>query len=715
MSNPKKRFKKMKKFILSLGLIAMAFNLTNCVKNEEITPSVETKGDFEIYASVSRTANDGLNTVWSTGDDLAVFHAVTDATTYTKDGQFKLEDVATGRFLGNVNGTLDPQEEYDWYAMYPYSSYVPGPANTGSGYMTIGCAAGANQTQVGNNSMAHVAGKNYPIVGKAYAVPAGLSPALTMTHVASLVEFEITNSLEEAFTVSSIQFTTPEQIVGTFYIDFTDIANIKAASSGANYTSSSATLAVTDGVAIAKGASAKFYLPVAPFTAKAGANLTVVVTATSESGSGAHEKTIALTSDVAFKSGKIKNVKVNYTTPFATSGGGNEGDVLTEVTHDFTKISNLSSWGNSYVAHTVEYDQSTVTFASASKQTSTITNMPVTKGGAVSLVAKNGSTIKSAKFVCAQWSSKAQTITLKYSTDGGESYASTGVTSTNFTISKDNLPEGTDAVQITFSNTSNQVGIQSATITYVTNEAAASAPRLSVDPSTVEFTAEGGSQAVTCTVENEVSGVNVTATASADWVTTSVSDKTVTITATENTGDARTATVTIAYEGAESETVTVNQLGAAAKVWTLVTDASTLAAGDQIIIAAKDYNYAISTTQNNNNRGQAAITKSGNTLSTPSSSVQIITLEAGKSAGTWAFNVGSAGYLYAASSSSNYLRSEKTLSANSSWNVTIASGTATIKATGSYTRNVMQYNQSSSLFACYSSASQKALAIYKLQ
>ena len=117
MSNQIEKMKKMKKFILSLGLIAMAFSLTNCVKTEEITPSVEVKGDFALYASVSRTANDGLNTVWSTGDDLGVFHAVTDGTTYTKDGQFKLEDVSTGRFLGNVNGTLDPEEEYDWYAM----------------------------------------------------------------------------------------------------------------------------------------------------------------------------------------------------------------------------------------------------------------------------------------------------------------------------------------------------------------------------------------------------------------------------------------------------------------------------------------------------------------------------------------------------------------------------------------------------------------------
>ena len=364
--------------------------------------------------------------------------------------------------------------------------------------------------------------------------------------------------------MSSIQFTTAEQIVGTFYIDFTDISKITTTSSGANYSSSSATLDVTDGTAIAKGETAKFYLPVAPFVAKAGSNLTVVVAASSQAGTGAHEKTITLSNAVEFKSGKIKTVKVNYTTPFATSGGGNEGDVETTVTHDFTKIS-FTGWSNSYAQHAVEYDLSTVTFAAASKQTGTITNMPVTKGQPVSIVAKNAATIKSAKFVCKQWTTKSQTITLKYSTDGGKTFSSTGVTSTNFTISKDNLPEGTDAVQITFSSTSNQVGIESATITYVTNEAEAAAPRLSVTPWNVEFAASGGSKDVSCTIENEVSGVELTATPSASWVSASVNGKTITITADENTAsEDRTATVTIAYEGAESETVTVNQAGATA-------------------------------------------------------------------------------------------------------------------------------------------------------
>ena len=148
-------------------------------------------------------------------------------------------------------------------------------------------------------------------------------------------------------------------------------------------------------------------------------------------------------------------------------------------------------------------------------------------------------------------------------------------------------------------------------------------------------------------------------------------------------------------------------------VWTLVTNSSDLAVGDEVIIAAKDYNYALSTTQNKNNRGKADITKNGNTLDAPGTSVQILTLAQGSTSGTFAFYTGS-NYLYAASSSDNYLKQQTTLNANASWKVTIANdGTATIVAQGTNTRNTMQYNQSSSLFACYASASQKALVIYK--
>lgn len=142
------------------------------------------------------------------------------------------------------------------------------------------------------------------------------------------------------------------------------------------------------------------------------------------------------------------------------------GSVWAEsVTYDFTQITGFSNWNSNYVAHEITYADATVKFASADKNTSTITNQPVTKGDNVDIILNDPSkSMSQASFTCTQWGDKTQTITLHYSTDGGSTYNSTNITSSNFSISCSNLPEGTNAVRITFSNHSNQVGIASATI-----------------------------------------------------------------------------------------------------------------------------------------------------------------------------------------------------------------------------------------------------------
>ncbi len=228
---------------------------------------------------------------------------------------------------------------------------------------------------------------------------------------------------------------------------------------------------------------------------------------------------------------------------------------------------------------------------------------------------------------------------------------------------------------------------------------------------------EGEVKTFTYSVANPVEGVSTTVTDNVDWITTSTNGTTVTVTVAENTvEEAREGVVTVTY-GDLTQNVTVKQNAKpteGAKTWTLVTSASNLAVGDQIIIAAKDSNVALSTEQKTNNRGQTEITKSGNTLVSPSSDVEIITLEAGKVANTFAFKV-SGGYLYAASKNDNYLKTKTTLDDNGSWAITIATdGNATIKAQGDKTRNWLRYRSSSSIFSCYASG-QNDVVIYKLQ
>lgn len=146
--------------------------------------------------------------------------------------------------------------------------------------------------------------------------------------------------------------------------------------------------------------------------------------------------------------------------------------------------------------------------------------------------------------------------------------------------------------------------------------------------------------------------------------------------------------------------------------WSLVTDASTLAEGDVVVIVAANEAYAMSTTQNSNNRGQQAITKNNDNTVTIDDKVQQLTLGAGKTTGTFSLSTGP-GYLYAASSSDNYLKTKTTLDDNGSWTIAIASNNATIKANGTNTRNWLRYNSTNKLFSCYSSG-QGDVQIYRM-
>lgn len=147
------------------------------------------------------------------------------------------------------------------------------------------------------------------------------------------------------------------------------------------------------------------------------------------------------------------------------------------------------------------------------------------------------------------------------------------------------------------------------------------------------------------------------------------------------------------------------------EAWTLVTDASTLAIGDEVVVTAANYNYAMSTEQRSNNRGSVEIAKSDNVI-TINDNVQTLTLEAGTQNGTFAFNTGS-GYLYAASSESNHLKTQASIKANGSWSIEISNKIATIKAQEN-SRNWMRFNNSNDpkIFSCYASG-QTDIALYK--
>lgn len=147
-------------------------------------------------------------------------------------------------------------------------------------------------------------------------------------------------------------------------------------------------------------------------------------------------------------------------------------------------------------------------------------------------------------------------------------------------------------------------------------------------------------------------------------------------------------------------------------IFTKVNSIQDLVAGYEYIIVNEESSNALSTTQNTNNRDIASIFIANNTA-TINADTQIFTLE-GDDTG-WYFNTGD-GYLYAASSSENYLRTEATPDEydNAKATIVISNGDATIEFQGIYTHNLLKYNRNSKLFSCYLSSSvQQPVQLYK--
>lgn len=290
-----------KSFVYAAGLMCLALSITDCQKElvDQTTPASEP--NFELFAQpvTTKTANNGLDTKWVAKDAINVFHAEAGSTAYDSDGRFTVKDIETGRFDGTVSKSLSADKSYDWYAFYPYTSQISTPGDREVGWVTVG---GTSQTQTGNGSRVHLAGESCPLYGIASNVASDKVPSISMNHLTSVIKVSVTNNSGEDLTVSSVSFTGTEDIVGTYFINFA-ASPVAYKSSGNAYVSSTASLTVSNGEALANGSSADFYIALKPFTAKTGTTLKLAV--------NGYEKTLTLPTDVTFTAGHIKTLGFN--------------------------------------------------------------------------------------------------------------------------------------------------------------------------------------------------------------------------------------------------------------------------------------------------------------------------------------------------------------------------------------------------------------------
>ena len=159
------------------------------------------------------------------------------------------------------------------------------------------------------------------------------------------------------------------------------------------------------------------------------------------------------------------------------------------------------------------------------------------------------------------------------------------------------------------------------------------------------------------------------------------------------------------YNNSAVATATYTMFVASKDSYKLVT--SVVDGGHYIIVGADGENYFAMGEQKNNNRAAIAVTVTNGIIANPT--VRVCEFEIQGTEGAWSFYTGN-GYLYAASTSSNHLKTQETLDDNGKASIVIdeATGVATIKFQGSNTRNWMRHNSNngSPLFSCYASGQQ---------
>lgn len=157
--------------------------------------------------------------------------------------------------------------------------------------------------------------------------------------------------------------------------------------------------------------------------------------------------------------------------------------------------------------------------------------------------------------------------------------------------------------------------------------------------------------------------------------------------------------------------VTVTATAVKATTYTLATS---ITSGKHYVIAGvTDIEIKVMGGQNSNNRAAVDGTVSEASLSVANATEFVIY---GPDAnGHYEIYDANEGYLYAASSSSNHLKSQKKNNGNGKWSISFdaESSAASIVAQGTNSRNVMQYNSGSTLFSCYASASQGSVYLYE--
>ena len=213
-----KRYIKIFSFALSALFAVTACNVAELDKpdsEDTLTPEIP----YEIFlVPPTKTANNGLSTVWVDGDKVNVFHAEAGTENYVNDGAFTFS--TEDRFSGTIKSELEEGKSYDWYVSYPYD-----PSMTSPKYMRV--TIPTIQTQLADGDMSHLCEKMCPLAGKVLNVSAAENPNVWMDHLVTVMKIKVTNYESTPCNLQTVSFAHHTnqnvftQLAGVYYVDVT--------------------------------------------------------------------------------------------------------------------------------------------------------------------------------------------------------------------------------------------------------------------------------------------------------------------------------------------------------------------------------------------------------------------------------------------------------------------------------------------------------------
>ena len=514
--------------------LAASLSLTNCTEKIEgpIAPATPAGIPFEISADIStKTTNNGLATQWAEGDAINLFHAEAGTAGYVSDNDFILDANRDGVFTGNLaGGGLNASRSYDWYAIYPYNKNVTTPAATNKGYIFLGQTAtqGFRTIQEGNDLKSHLCGTALPLYGVAKGVASDVKPSVAMKNLASVVAVKVKNTTTEPLVVKSVSFTSTEDIVGGYFVNFTG-ENVVYTGSGNDFVSSTASLTVNNGEAIAANAEATFYIPIKPHTAALGKTLKISV--------NGYEKPLTLPKDVTFTAGSIKTLAFDYN----------------KVVVDYVTV----PWTEDFSG-----DLSLYTLVDGGSETKPY-DQALAKGTAPELlISKNGGSFS------AKVKADAGNYILTFKSNNPD-YLTVLSSDKNVAVTKNTgeeylltVPEGGSTFTLTIKNTrtGKKDNARIDDISLVA-DTAVRVPVITVDNSNISVKPEGDIVTLKYSIKYPAADATIVAASTKTWVNTFDYEKAgeISFAVDANEGEARTATVTLSYPGADPVAVTVSQ------------------------------------------------------------------------------------------------------------------------------------------------------------